>query len=129
VVFRSLLGISWMWFFGAVFLSQFPSFAKEVLHGDEHVASLLLVVFSVGIGIGSLLCEVFSRRQVEIGLVPLGAIGMSVFAIDLYFATRGLPPSELMGVAPFWRAGHWRVMPTWACWRCRRASTACPCMR
>jgi hypothetical protein len=50
VVFRSLLGISWMWFFGAVFLSQFPSFAKEVLHGDEQVASLLLVVFSIGIG-------------------------------------------------------------------------------
>ena len=93
VVFRSLLGISWMWFFGAVFLAQFPSFAKDVLHGDEQVASLLLVVFSVGIGIGSLLCEVLSRRHVEIGLVPLGAIGMSVFAIDLYFASRGLPPS------------------------------------
>ncbi|MEP7303350.1 MAG: MFS transporter, partial [Caldimonas sp.] len=72
VVFRSLLGISWMWFFGAVFLAEFPSFAKEVLHGDEQVASLLLVVFSVGIGIGSLLCEVLSRRHVEIGLVPLG---------------------------------------------------------
>jgi hypothetical protein len=93
VVFRSLLGISWMWFFGAVFLSQFPSFAKEVLHGNEQVASLLLVVFSIGIGTGSLLCEVLSRRHVEIGLVPLGAIGMSVFAIDLYFAARGLPPS------------------------------------
>jgi MFS family permease len=88
VVFRSLLGISWMWFFGAVFLSQFPSLAKEVLHGNEQVASLLLVVFSVGIGIGSLLCEVLSRRHVEIGLVPLGAIGMSVFSIDLYFASR-----------------------------------------
>ncbi len=97
VVFRSLLGISWMWFFGAVFLAQFPRFAKEVLHGDEHVASLLLVVFSVGIGIGSLLCEVLSRRHVEIGLVPLGAIGMSVFAIDLYFASRGLPPSADCG--------------------------------
>jgi hypothetical protein len=87
VVFRSLLGISWMWFFGAVFLSQFPSFAKNVLHGDEQVASLLLVVFSVGIGTGSLLCEVLSRRHVEIGLVPFGAIGMSVFSsVDLYFA-------------------------------------------
>ncbi|HPW28246.1 MAG TPA: MFS transporter, partial [Rhodoferax sp.] len=74
VVFRSLLGISWMWFFGAVFLSQFPSLAKEVLHGNEQVASLLLVVFSIGIGTGSLLCEVMSRRHVEIGLVPLGAI-------------------------------------------------------
>jgi len=111
VVFRSMLGISWMWFFGAVFLSQFPSLAKEVLHGDEHVASLLLVVFSIGIATGSLLCEVLSRRHVEIGLVPLGAIGMSVFAVDFYFATRGLPPSSLMGVGAFiTQPAHWRVM-------------------
>ena len=111
VVFRSLLGISWMWFFGAVFLSQFPSLAKDVLHGNEQVASLLLVVFSIGIGIGSLLCEVLSRRHVEIGLVPLGAIGMSVFSIDLYFASRALPPSEVMGLAAFLAQGaHWRVM-------------------
>jgi 1-acyl-sn-glycerol-3-phosphate acyltransferase len=111
VVFRSMLGISWMWFFGAVFLSQFPSFAKEVMHGDEHVASLLLVVFSIGIATGSLLCEVLSKRHVEIGLVPLGAIGMSVFAIDLYFASRGLPPAPLMGVATFMaQHAHWRVM-------------------
>jgi 1-acyl-sn-glycerol-3-phosphate acyltransferase len=111
VVFRSMLGISWMWFFGAVFLSQFPSFAKEVMHGDEQVASLLLVVFSIGIATGSLLCEVLSRRHVEIGLVPLGAIGMSVFAIDLYFASRGLPPAPLMGLAVFMaQPAHWRVM-------------------
>jgi 1-acyl-sn-glycerol-3-phosphate acyltransferase len=111
VVFRSLLGISWMWFFGAVFLSQFPSFAKEVLHGNEQVASLLLVVFSVGIGTGSLLCEVLSRRHVEIGLVPLGAIGMTVFAVDLYFASRGLPPSAAQTLGDFIaQPAHWRVM-------------------
>ncbi len=111
VVFRSLLGISWMWFFGAVFLSQFPSFAKEVLHGDEQVASLLLVVFSIGIGTGSLLCEVLSKRHVEIGLVPLGAIGMSLFAVDLYFASRCLPPSDSLGLRAFAaQAAHWRVM-------------------
>jgi len=111
VVFRSMLGISWMWFFGAVFLSQFPSLARDVLHGNEQVASLLLVVFSLGIGAGSLLCEGLSRRHVEIGLVPLGAIGMSVFALDLYFATRALPAADIMGVAAFAaRAAHWRVM-------------------
>ncbi len=111
VVFRSMLGISWMWFFGATFLSQFPSFAKEVMHGNEQVASLLLVVFSVGIATGSLLCEVLSKRHVEIGLVPLGAIGMSVFAIDLYFASRGLQASPLMGVSAFIaQPAHWRVM-------------------
>ncbi len=111
VVFRSLLGISWMWFFGAIFMSQFPSFAKEVLHGDGHVASLLLVVFSVGIGVGSLLCESLSSRQVEIGLVPVGAIGMSLFSIDLYFATRALPISAQMGLEAFLQVpAHWRVM-------------------
>ena len=111
VVFRSLLGISWMWFFGAVFLSQFPSFAKDVLHGDAHVASLLLVVFSIGIGAGSLLCEVLSRRNVEIGLVPLGAIGMTVFALDLYFATRGLAPATALTLTQFIAIpAHWRVL-------------------
>ena len=111
VVFRSVLGISWMWFFGAVFLSLFPAFAKDVLHGDEQVASLLLVVFSVGIGTGSLLCEVLSRRHVEIGLVPVGAIGMTVFSIDLYFATRGLPMVGSQGLAGFVaEPAHWRVL-------------------
>lgn len=111
VVFRSVLGISWMWFFGAVFLSLFPAFARDVLHGNEQVASLLLVVFSVGIGVGSLLCEALSRRHVEIGLVPLGAIGMSVFAIDLYFATRGLPSVEVMALGAFLsQPAHARVL-------------------
>jgi 1-acyl-sn-glycerol-3-phosphate acyltransferase len=111
VVFRSLLGISWMWFFGAAFLTEFPAFAKVVLHGDEQVASLLLVVFSIGIGVGSLLCEVLSRRHVEIGLVPFGAIGMSVFSVDLYFAARGLPPSAGHTVATFLaEPRHWRVI-------------------
>jgi 1-acyl-sn-glycerol-3-phosphate acyltransferase len=111
-VYRSLLGISWMWFFGAVFLSQFPSFSKDVLHGSPQVASLLLVVFSLGVGIGSLLCETLSRRHVEIGLVPLGAIGMTVFAGDLYFASRGLAEgSGLHGVGEFLSmSAHWRVL-------------------
>ena len=110
-VYRSLLGISWMWFFGSVFMVQFPSFAKDVLHGDEHVALLLLMVFSAGIGIGSLMCETLSRRHVEIGLVPLGAIGMSVFAADLWGASSGLAASELMGVGAFMGyAAHWRVL-------------------
>jgi hypothetical protein len=71
-----------------------------VLHGNEQVASLLLVVFSVGIGAGSLLCEVLSRRHVEIGLVPLGAIGMTVFSVDLYFASSGLPARPVPWAQP-----------------------------
>jgi 1-acyl-sn-glycerol-3-phosphate acyltransferase len=111
VVFRSLLGISWMWFFGAVFLSQFPSFARDVLHGNEQVASLLLVVFSIGIGVGALLCEMMSRRHVEIGLVPLGAIGMTLFSVDLYFASRALPPADALTLMQFLaQPAHWRVL-------------------
>jgi hypothetical protein len=110
-VFQTLLGISWMWFFGAVFLSQFPSFAKEALHGDAQVASLLMVLFSVGIGAGSLLCETLSRGRVEIGLSPLGAVGMTLFAVDLYVAASNLPVSELMGISAFVsQSAHWRIM-------------------
>jgi 1-acyl-sn-glycerol-3-phosphate acyltransferase len=113
-VFRSLLGISWMWFFGAVFLAQFPSFARDVLGGNEQVASLLLVVFSVGIAVGSLLCETFSHRHVEIGLVPIGALGMTVFAFDLFLASQAvLPPAAgvLLTVGEFVaQPAHWRVM-------------------
>ena len=111
-VFRSLLGISWMWFFGAVFLSNFPAFARDVLHGDVQVASLLLVVFSLGIGVGALLCELLSHRHVEIGLVPLGAIGMTVFSVDLYLASSGLPPQTVaLTLGPFLaQAAHWRVL-------------------
>ena len=111
-VFRSILGISWMWFFGAVFLTQFPGFAKDVLGGNEQVASLLLVVFSIGIAIGSLLCETLSRRHVEIGLVPFGAFGMSVFAIDLWLASRGLHAGAVpLTIGEFVALGaNWRVM-------------------
>jgi len=110
-VFQTLLGISWMWFFGAVFLSQFPSFAKEVLHGDAQVASLLLVLFSVGIGVGSLLCEYLSRGRVEIGLAPLGAIGMTLFAVDLYMASSQLADVPLMDIQTFTaQSQHWRIM-------------------
>jgi 1-acyl-sn-glycerol-3-phosphate acyltransferase len=87
-VFLSMLGNSWFWFYGALVLSQFPVFAKDYLRGDHSVFVLLLTVFSLGIGAGSLLCEKLSGRKVEIGLVPFGSIGLSVFGIDLYFASQ-----------------------------------------
>ncbi|MDP0965293.1 hypothetical protein Q6264_31025, partial [Klebsiella pneumoniae] len=75
-VFLSLLGISWLWFVGATFLTSFFAYARNVLGGDQNVVTLLLAVFSVGIGLGSVLCEKLSGRTVEIGLVPFGSIGM-----------------------------------------------------
>lgn len=86
-VFLSILGVSWFWFYGALFLSQFPGFAAEVLGGDEKSVTLLLAVFSVGIGVGSLACEKLSQGKVEIGLVPFGAIGLTLFALDLWWAS------------------------------------------
>jgi 1-acyl-sn-glycerol-3-phosphate acyltransferase len=86
-VFLSMLGNSWFWFYGALVLSQFTVYAKDYLHGDHSVFVLLLTVFSLGIGVGSLLCEKLSGRKVEIGLVPFGSIGLSLFGIDLYFAS------------------------------------------
>jgi 1-acyl-sn-glycerol-3-phosphate acyltransferase len=88
-VFLSMLGNSWFWFYGAIVLSQFPLYGKDYLHGDHTVSVLLLTTFSLGIGAGSLLCEKLSGRKVEIGLVPFGAIGLSLFGIDLYFASLG----------------------------------------
>ena len=115
-VFLSLLGISWLWFFGATFLTSFFNFAKDVLGGDPQVVTLLLAIFSIGIGTGSLLCEKLSRGKVEIGLVPFGSIGMTVFAIDLYFSSHALQPGpSLVGVTAFVteatnRITHWHVM-------------------
>ena len=111
-VFRALLGISWMWFFGAVFLAEFPVLAKEVLHGDEQVAALLLVVFSLGVGTGALLCESLSRGRVEPGLVPLGAMGMTVFAIDLWWTLQTLPAAaQTLSVGAFLQGpGRWHVL-------------------
>jgi len=111
-VWLSILGISWFWFYGATILAQFPNYAKEVLGGDESVFILLLTVFSFGIGAGSLLCEKLSGHKVEIGLVPFGAIGLTVFGVDLYFASLGVSASVVpVGFRLFLGiAAHWRVL-------------------
>jgi 1-acyl-sn-glycerol-3-phosphate acyltransferase len=85
-VFLSVLGISWFWFYGATFLAQLPTYTKAHLGGDESVVTLMLTIFSLGVGAGSLLCERMSGRKVEMGLVPFGAIGLTLFGLDLYFA-------------------------------------------
>ena len=110
-VFLSMIGISWLWFFGSIFLTSFTGFAKEVLSGNEQVVTLLLAVFSIGIGLGSVLCEKMSGHKIEIGLVPFGSIGMTLFAVDLYFASRGMKSGALIGAAEFIKIGaNCRVM-------------------
>lgn len=100
VVFLAMLGNSWFWFYGALVLAQFPVFAKDYLLGDHSVFVLLLTVFSLGVGCGSLLCERLSGRKVEIGLVPFGAIGLTLFGADLYFASRGIHTTLAAAAAP-----------------------------
>jgi 1-acyl-sn-glycerol-3-phosphate acyltransferase len=97
----SILAISWFWFYGATFLTQIPNYTKDVLGGDEHVVTFLLTIFSVGIAIGSLLCEKLSDKKVELGLVPFGSIGLTCFGIDLYLATTGLQPQAISSFSVF----------------------------
>lgn len=110
-VFLSVLGISWFWFFGVTFLSQLPNYTKVYLGGNEQVVTLLLTIFSLGIGIGSMLCERLSGHRVEIGLVPLGSIGLTVFGVDLYFASTSIAAAQGLGAAAFLHlAGSARVL-------------------
>ena len=107
-VWLSLLGISWFWFYGATLLAQFPNYARGVLGGDEAVFILLLTVFSLGIGAGSLACEKLSGGKVEIGLVPFGAIGLTVFGVDLYLASPDAPAAALTLVGAL--RLHWHLL-------------------
>ncbi|MDD9907419.1 MAG: acyl-[ACP]--phospholipid O-acyltransferase [Rhodospirillaceae bacterium] len=111
-IFLSILGISWFWLVGATFLAQFPAFAKDVLGGDETVVTLFLTLFSVGIGVGSLLCNRLLNGEVTARYVPLAAIGMTVFIADLFFASNGrVPAAELTGaVSVVSTAANWRIV-------------------
>ena len=110
-VFLSILGISWFWFYGAMLVTQFPNLARNVLLGDEHVVTVLLVFFSVGVGIGSLLCERLSGHKVELGLVPFGAIGLTLFGMDLAWSAAAATPRQPIGALDFVRdPEHWRLL-------------------
>ena len=103
---NAILGVSWFWFFGTLLTSQLPTYAERHLGGAAESATLyvfVLALFSTGTGAGSLLCEKLSARTVEIGLVPMGALGMSAFLLDLYFARPGLAPAGGLTVAEFLR--------------------------
>ena len=111
IIFQSILGISWFWFMGATYLAQFPIYARDILGGNGDVYTVMLASFSVGIGLGSALCERLSGGQVEIGLVPLGALGITLFGIDLYFATPASPLGSGLGLSEFLSIGAaWRVL-------------------
>jgi len=108
-----VLGLSWFWLIGATFLAQLPALTKNVIGGDEQVVTLFLAAFSIGIGAGSLLCSRLLKGAVSLRLVPVGALGISVFTIDLFFAcgASGAPAGRLMTLGEFLAApADWRVL-------------------
>lgn len=108
---NAVLGVSWFWFVGTVLTGNLPVYAEQYLGGTPTLYVFALAVFSVGVGVGSLLCERLSGRTVEIGLVPLGAIGMSAFILDLYFARPVAATVHGLHVAGFLaQPGSWRVV-------------------
>ena len=110
VVLNGVLGISWFWFFGATVLVQIPSYAKTVIGGDEKLMSMLLAMFIIGISTGALLCERLSGKRVEIGLVPFGAIGLTVFGVEIFFASPA-QPGAYASLAEFFALGaNWRII-------------------
>ena len=98
-VWMSVLGISWFWFLGAAYTTQLKAYVDDYLHGTEGLYALLLATFSIGIGLGSFLCEKFSGRRVELGLVPIGSIGLSLFGIDLFFSYQGMAGLDQVDIA------------------------------
>jgi len=113
-IWLAIIAISWFWFVGATLLAQFPNLAKNILLGDESVFILLLFTFSLGVGLGSLLCEKLSKGKSSLGLVLLGAIGLSLFIFDLHLASTQI---ELVGnvrVQNFLQViqdlSHWRLL-------------------
>jgi len=115
-LFIAVLGISWFWFLGATFLSLVPGYTRDYLNGNEHVATMLLAAFSVGIGTGSLLCERFSHRSIELRLVIAGVLGITLFALDLWLQGRPVggpdsPPNSLITAGLFLQeVRYWRIL-------------------
>jgi len=110
-VFLSILGISWFWFFGSALTLQLPAYTLNILQGNEAVSTTLLVSFIIGAGTGSLLCERLSGHRVELGLVPFGAIGLSFFAVHLYFAQPVAIGDPITSVGEFFAQDRsWKIM-------------------
>ncbi|MGE5516789.1 MAG: acyl-[ACP]--phospholipid O-acyltransferase [Bacteroidota bacterium] len=111
-LYLSVLGISWFWLVGATYLSQFPAFAKDVLGADEHAVTLMLTMFSVGIGVGSVLCGRLLKGEISARHVPFAALGMTLFAFDLYFAAgNAAGDGTLQPLSAFLaHPANWRVL-------------------
>lgn len=114
ILWFTIMGNSWFWFYGATFLTQMPEFAKTILHGDSAVVIFLLTLFSIGTALGSVLCKTLTKNQVSLKLLPFGIAGLTLFAVDLYFSLSSVHMTVandvLFGIGELWHtAGIWRV--------------------
>ncbi len=114
-IFLCILGISWFWLIGFTFLAEFPSYAKNFIGGDEQIFVLFLAIFSIGVGLGSSLCNRLLKGEIEATYVPLAALGITLFTVDLYFATQHeiMTPHMMQLITLeqfFYSANHWRIM-------------------
>ncbi len=115
LLFFVIMGNSWFWFYGATFLTQVPEFSKKILHGNESLVIFMLMLFSVGVSIGSVLCKTLTKNEISLKLLPFGIAGLSIFAIDLYFALSNIQinpsaSSALLGITEVARLdGSYRV--------------------
>lgn len=100
VLLFAVLGVSWFWFYGSTVLTQIPEFTKKILGGEQYVVIFLLMLFSIGVSVGSLLCKKLTNNEVSLKLMPIGLLGLSMFAIDLYFALSNLPPIDENNLQP-----------------------------
>jgi acyl-[acyl-carrier-protein]-phospholipid O-acyltransferase / long-chain-fatty-acid--[acyl-carrier-protein] ligase len=109
--FRAMLGISWFWLIGSVYLSQFPAYVRFILGAEESVVTTFLVVFSVGVGVGSLVCNRLLDGKVGAGTVPWGALGIGLFSIDFWLASPAPATGALGGLGAFLAApANWRIL-------------------
>jgi len=110
-IFLYIIGISWFWFYGSVITLQIPAYTINILMGDENLTTFLLATFAIGIGIGSLACERLSRNKIELGITPIGAIGLSLFTLDLYFFSSNLNVLSPVSLKLFLtHLGNWRLI-------------------
>ena len=114
ILWFTIMGNSWFWFYGATFLTQMPEFAKTILHGDSTVVIFLLTLFSIGTALGSVLCKTLTKNQVSLKLLPFGIAGLTIFAVDLYFSLSGIhinvAENVHLGIGELWHSEDiWRV--------------------
>ena len=112
-LFLSVLGISWFWLVGATYLSQFPTYTKNILGAESSIVTLFLTVFTAGIGVGSLLCNYLLKGKINAAYAPLAALGMAIFGVDLFIATQYHDKNltELITLSQFLAHGaSWRIL-------------------